>query len=140
VTFTSDRGYAQFANPTQATQPTCSPTSGSVPQTVSCTNPNSGTTDMCYNFLGSPATDGTGAGCAVGSTKYTTSLSISSPETLYIVAGTSTLTDSNVVSYTYTSSTTVTTPCMVCMLSEEWFPIPGNRALVDRGAPGLMTR
>jgi hypothetical protein len=90
-----------LAPATQASAPSCTPTSGTVPQTVTCTNPNSGTTVMCYNFTGGPTTDGTGAGCGAGSTKYTTALTISVPETLYIVAGTSTLTDSAVSSYRY---------------------------------------
>jgi len=89
----------------QAVAPTASPTSGAVPQTVTVANPNSGTTVVCYNFTGSPATNGDGATCHVGSTPYTTSLTISVPETLYIVAGTSTLTDSSINSYTYTGTT-----------------------------------
>lgn len=89
----------------QAVAPTASPTSGAVPQTVTVANPNSGTTVVCYNFTGSPATNGDGATCHVGSTPYTTSLTISVPETLYIIAGTSTLTDSSINSYTYTGTT-----------------------------------
>jgi hypothetical protein len=92
-----------YASSGQALAPSCTPTSGAVPQTVTCTNPNSGTAEICYNFTGSPATNGDGATCHSGSTKYTGSLSIGTPETLYVVAGTSTLTDSSVVSYTYTS-------------------------------------
>jgi hypothetical protein len=92
----------------RATAPTASPTSGAVPQTVTVTNPNSGTTVVCYNFTGSPATNGDGATCPVGSTPYTTSLTISVPETLYIVAGTSTETDSSINSYTYTGTTPAT--------------------------------
>ncbi len=97
----------------QASPATCSPTSGNVPQTVTCTNPNSGTTIACYNTTGSPATNGLGTGCAAGSTAYTTSLSVSSPETLYIVAGTSTLSDSTVNSYTYGAASNVA-PCPSC--------------------------
>lgn len=88
----------------QAAAPTCTPGAGtySGAQTVTCTNPNSGTTVMCYNFTGSPATNGDGATCPSGSTAYTGTISISTSETLYIVAGTSTLSDSSIVSYVYT--------------------------------------
>jgi hypothetical protein len=87
----------------QASPATCSPTSGNVPQTVTCTNPNGGTTIACYKTTGNPATNGLGTACAVGSTAYTTSLSVTNPETLSIVAGTSTTIDSPVNSYTYGS-------------------------------------
>jgi ASPM-SPD-2-Hydin domain-containing protein len=92
----------------QASAPTASPSSGAVPQTVTVTNTNTGTTVVCYNFTGSPATNGDGATCQVGSTPYTSSLSISVPETLYIIAGTSLLTDSSINSYTYTGTTPAT--------------------------------
>jgi hypothetical protein len=91
----------------EASPATCSPTSGNVPQTVTCTNPNSGTTIACYNTTGSPATNGLGTGCAAGSTAYTTSLSVNSPETLYIVAGTSITIDSPINSYTYGAAANV---------------------------------
>jgi hypothetical protein len=94
----------------QALAPSCTPTSGLVPQTVTCTNPNGGTTVMCYNTTGNPATNGVGTGCTIG-TQYSTSLSISVAETLSIVAGTSTLTDSSIISYTYT--TTVLSPIQI---------------------------
>jgi len=95
-----------------ALSPSCSPSSGAVPQTVTCTNPNSGTTVMCYAVNPTnPATDGTGVNCSTG-TKYTTSLSISSAETLNVIAGVAGQLDSSIVSYTYTSGAvapTVTT-------------------------------
>jgi hypothetical protein len=106
----------------QASAPSCSPTSGAVPQTVTCTNPNSGTTVMCYNFTGSPATNGDGATCPGGSTPYTGAISVSSPSTLYVVAGTSTLSDSSVVDYTYTASSirpASPNPLMVKSITEE---------------------
>jgi len=98
----------QADSTTQASSPSCSPGTGSYvgSQTVTCTNPNSGTTVMCYNFTGSPATNGSGTGCTTG-TQYSSALTISSSETLYIVAGTSTLSDSSVVSYTYTIASPV---------------------------------
>jgi hypothetical protein len=86
---------------TQASNPSCTPTSGVVPQTVTCTNPNTGTTVMCYAASPTtPVTNGLGTGCPTG-TAYTMALSISSAETLNIIAGTSTATDSPVVSYIY---------------------------------------
>lgn len=87
-----------------ATAPSCSPGTGlySQTQTVTCTNPNSGTTVMCY-ATGStvPVTNGLGTGCTTG-TQYTTTISVAYPgETLNIVAGASGLTDSSEVSYVY---------------------------------------
>jgi hypothetical protein len=88
----------------QASSPSCTPTSGVVPQTVTCTNPNSGTTVMCYAASPTvPATNGVGTGCTTG-TAYTIPLVIASPETLNVIAGTSLVADSNLVSYTYTSA------------------------------------
>jgi len=96
-----DAGATQFAS--TASPATCSPTSGVVPQTVTCTNPNSGTTVACYNTTGSPATSGDGINCPGGSTKYTGPISASVAETIFIIAGTSTLPDSSINSYTYTN-------------------------------------
>jgi hypothetical protein len=96
----------------QASPPTASPTSGVVPQTVTVTNPNSGTTVVCYATNSTiPATNGLGTGCTTG-TQYTTPLTISSAETLNLIAGVASDTDSTVVSYTYTAAAvapTVTT-------------------------------
>jgi len=102
-----DKGEAMMgafkAGVAQATAPSCTPTSGVVPQTVTCTNPNSGTTVMCYAASPTvPATNGVGTGCTTG-IAYTIPLVIASPETLNVIAGTSLVADSNVVSYTYTS-------------------------------------
>jgi hypothetical protein len=103
---TFDAGAYQFGS--QASPSSCSPGSGtySSTQTVSLNNPNTGTTVVCYNTTGSPATSGDGVNCPGGSTKYTTPLSISANETLYSVAGTSTLTDSSVTSCVYAFTTT----------------------------------
>ena len=88
----------------QASAPSCTPTSGNVPQTVTCTNPNSGTTIMCYAASPTiPASNGSGTACTTG-TQYTTALSITSPETLNVIAGVAGDTDSSVVSYTYNSA------------------------------------
>jgi hypothetical protein len=95
--------YEDSASGGQATSPSCSPGSGTYAstQTVTCTNPNTGTTDMCYTVNGTtPATNGDGATCATG-TKYTTTISVPTTQTLQIIAGTSTETDSPLVSYAY---------------------------------------
>ena len=100
-----DIGAYPFQAPSQASPATCTPTSGNVPQTVTCTNPNAGTTDMCYTTNGTtPVTNGLGTGCSTG-TQYTTPVVIGVASTLEVVAGTSTLTDSATASYTYTSGT-----------------------------------
>lgn len=105
-----DAGAYPYVSATQASPATCSPTSGVVPQTVTCTNPNTGTTVACYTTNGStPATNGDGATCANG-TIYSSSILVSVPITLKIVAGTNLLTDSSVNSYNYTASGTVATP------------------------------
>lgn len=106
-----DERVYEADNASQASNPSCSPTSGAVPQTVTCTNPNSGTTIMCYAASPTnPATNGAGTACSTG-TQYTTSLSISSPETLNVIAGTSTLSDSSIVSYTYTAGQATAATC-----------------------------
>lgn len=97
--------YTITAGSGAATAPSCTPGTGSYSgsATVTCTNPNSGTTVMCYSATTTPVTNGLGTGCSTG-TLYSTPLTISSTETLNVVAGTSTLTDSSVASYTYTIS------------------------------------
>jgi hypothetical protein len=90
--------------PAAASPPACSPTSGVVPQTVTCTNPNFGTTVMGYAASPTtPVTNGSGTGMTTG-TQYSGPITVSSAETLNVVAGTSTLTDSSVSSYTYSGS------------------------------------
>jgi chitobiase/beta-hexosaminidase-like protein len=114
VTFTTDRGAFQFVSSSQAAAPACTPGTGtySSTQTVTCTNPNTGTTVMCYTTNGgTPATNGSGSACSNG-TQYTTTISVSASETLNIVAGTSLLTDSTVTSYVYTISTQAATPTL----------------------------
>jgi hypothetical protein len=89
-----DIGAYQFVG--TATAPSCTPGTGTyaVAQTVTCTNPNSGTTVMCYATGATiPVTAGDGATCSTG-TKYTTALTVSSSETLNVVAGTSIAADS----------------------------------------------
>lgn len=104
-----DAGAYEFSAPSQAVAPSCSPGTGTygTAQTVTCTNTNSGTTVMCYSTSTTPATNALGTGCATG-TQYTTTIAISSNTTLNVIAGTSTLTDSSVVSYVYTFTTGAT--------------------------------
>lgn len=99
----SSRGAFQYQPSSAASPPTCSPGSGTYNnnQTFSCTNPNSGTTVMCYSLSTLPVTNGAGTGCTTG-TILSGSLTVSSSETINVVAGTSTLTDSTEVSNTYT--------------------------------------
>ena len=59
---------------------------------------------MCYAASPTiPASNGSGTACTTG-TQYTTALSITSPETLNVIAGVAGDTDSSVVSYTYNSA------------------------------------
>lgn len=104
-----DVGAYQFAAATQASPSTCSPTSGNVASTT-CTNPNAGTTVQCYTVNGTtPATAGNGTSCTTGTllTSPSGTISLTSPVTVKIIAGTSTLTDSTVNSYTFTTSPVV---------------------------------
>jgi len=74
----------------QASPPVCSPTSGVAPLTVTCTTSNQGGTlipMMCYNFTGSPKPNNTKNGCTTGTLYYTGPISVTTGETLYIVAG-----------------------------------------------------
>jgi hypothetical protein len=106
-----DAAACYYGSPSQAYPPSCSPGTGSYSsaQSVVCTNPNSGTTIMCYAINASPSTNDLGTACA-GGTQYTTPIIISTSETLNVIAGTSTLPDSTVSSYTYTITTNATAP------------------------------
>lgn len=101
-----ERVYENDPTGGTATPPSCTPGSGTYTgsQGVTCTNPNGGTSIMCYNFSGSPATNGSGTGCNTGTaiSGGSGNVTISTSETLYIVAGVSGESDSSVVSYTYT--------------------------------------
>jgi trimeric autotransporter adhesin len=91
-----------------ATEPTCSANcagtyTGST--TATFANPNSGTTIMCYTTTGTtPVTNGSGTGCTTGTSLSgsTGNVTVSASETVKVVAGTSTLTDSSVLSEAYT--------------------------------------
>ena len=95
-----DEGAYEFAIP-KASTPTFSPVAGSYSgtQTVTVNNPSSAPTG-CYNFTGSPATNGT-TGCTTG-TLISGTISISTTETLYAVWGGTGYTDSAVGSAAYT--------------------------------------
>lgn len=89
------------SNPPAAT-PSCVPTSGIVPQTVTCTDSSSGAI-MCYTMNGStPVTNGA-SGCANG-TIYSVPITISVASTLKIVGGGTGFTDSSPASYTFSAS------------------------------------
>jgi len=93
-----------YSSTPQASPPSCSPGGGTYNnnQSVSCTNPNSGTTVVCYTLTGTtPVTNGLGTGCTTG-TQYSSAITINTSETLEAVAGTSTEADSTVSSYSYT--------------------------------------
>lgn len=85
-----------------ASAPSFSPVGGvyTSPQTVTISSLTPGAI-ICYNFGGSPATNG-GSGCAAGSTLYASPISVSTTETVYAVAGGSGYSDSTVSSATYT--------------------------------------
>ena len=91
-----------------ATTPTFSPIAGSYgpAQSVSITASTGGV--ICYNTTGAPATNGS-TGCTTG-TLYTGSISVSSTETLYAVAGGTGYTDSTIASAAYTINGAVATP------------------------------
>ena len=102
--------YNASATPPTASTPTFSPSPGTYTstQTVTLTNP-SGTPVMCYTTNGiTPATNGA-SGCTTG-TVYTTTISVSSTETIKAIAGGTGWTDSSVASGLYTITTQVATP------------------------------
>jgi hypothetical protein len=101
-----DSSAYQYSVTLAALAPSCLPTSGSIPQSPICINPNGGTTVMCETTDGSiPVTNLLGTACAHGSVLTSGgSIFINTPETLKVVAGTSTTFDSSVASYIYTGS------------------------------------
>lgn len=100
-----DEGWLQTSG-SQATAPTCTPTSGNAPQSLTCTNLNTAPTVMCVALAPTiPASNGLGTLCATGTSLGTGSsepYAVSSPGTYNFIAGTASLADSSVVSYTYT--------------------------------------
>jgi hypothetical protein len=105
-----DIGAYQFASGGAST-PTFLPGTGtySSAQTVTISTDSIGAI-ICYNTVGSPATNGT-TGCTTG-TLYTGAVTVSSTETLYAVAGGTGFADSSEGSaaYTITGPATLTSP------------------------------
>ena len=104
-----DERVYQADNATTAATPTCSANcagtyTGSV--VVTFANSNGGTTVMCGAVSPTtPVTNGSGTGCSTGTnigTGATANVTISSSETYNVVAGTSLLADSSVLSEAYT--------------------------------------
>jgi len=96
-----------------ASPPSCSPTSGIVPLVLSCTNPNVGTTIMCLSVGSTPVSNGLGTACTSGTSLGTSSpesYSVSPAETITVIAGVASKTDSAPVSYTYTSPSSTGVP------------------------------
>jgi hypothetical protein len=89
----------------QAVSPSCSPTSGDAPQSLTCLNPNGSPRVMCEALSPTtPVTNTLGTGCSTGTSLGTASsepYSVSSAGTYNFVAGTASLSDSPVSSYTY---------------------------------------
>ena len=90
--------------PTVAT-PTCTPTSGAPPQTVTCSDSTSGAS-ICYTTDGSTPTASTPGTFAGGTTlTYSGAITISTgPTTLNVLGTKAANLNSSVQSYTYTSS------------------------------------
>ena len=91
------------ASPSAAVSPTYSPVAGtySSTQTVAITSTTSGA-QLCWNTTGSPATNGLGTGCTTGTALSNGgTITVSASETVYAVAGTSSLADSAVGSASY---------------------------------------
>ena len=87
-------------SPTGLTQPSCTPGSGPVPQTVTCTIVGGAT--GCYTTSGTPPTAPVAGTCGSGSTTYSTAITISTiGENLQILATELLNTNSAVTSYTY---------------------------------------
>jgi hypothetical protein len=93
----------------RAATPTFSPSGGSYTgtQTVTITSSTPGAI-ICWNTTGAPATNGLGTGCTTStSLKNGGSITVSTSETVYAVAGTSTLSDSSVGSAAYTITSAI---------------------------------
>lgn len=99
-----DSGAYQFSSLPQASTPTFSPVAGTYQGTQSITiSTTSAGAIICYNAVGSPATNGT-SGCTTGSL-YVSPVSVPASETIYAVAGGTGYNDSSVGSAAYTINT-----------------------------------
>lgn len=96
-----EKVYQSDTGTPQANTPTFSPVADtySITQSVAISSTSSGAI-ICYNTTGSPVTNGT-TGCTTG-TLYSGSISVTSSETIYAVAGGTGYLDSSVGSAAYT--------------------------------------
>ena len=85
-----------------AVAPTCTPPGGTFTtgQSVTCSTTSPGAV-ICYNFTGSPSTNGV-SGCGANSTLYSGTVSIAVNEPFYLVAGGTGYSDSGVTTYNFT--------------------------------------
>jgi len=106
-----------FKSANAAANPTVSPSSGNVSLTVTLSTTSGAV--ICWNTAGSPATNHT-TGCTTGTAITTNSgtscvgsstvcgdITVSSPETVYAIAGGTGYADSAIVTGTYTSASTL---------------------------------
>lgn len=116
-----DAGAYQFSSTPTAGTPSCSPGSGVVPQTVTCTVAG-GAPVQCFTTNGTtPATNGT-SGCTAG-TLVSGTISVSVAETLKVIAGGTGFLDGSVGSFTYTA-TPVTAPATGMFATITVNPVP----------------
>jgi len=95
-------GAVEFVNPDQTATPSITPSSGTVSLSVTLADTTSGAV-ICYNFTGSPATNGAGTGCGAGSTLYTGAITVATASTLYAIAQAPGFTSSLISNGTYTA-------------------------------------
>lgn len=95
---------ASFGTLPLAAAPVCSPAAGTYlgPQIATCTTTTG--TIQCYNFVGSPTVGVGGTTCSVG-VKYSAPIPVTASETLYIVAGGPSYTQSTLTKVQYVIST-----------------------------------
>lgn len=113
LSFNADSCYSGGGPPPSAAQPTFSPNGAAsgVPVTVTISTTTPGAI-ICWNATGAPgppATNGLGTGCNVGTliNGTTGNISVSVSQTVFAVAGTSSLSDSTVGSAVFTIGTPV---------------------------------
>jgi hypothetical protein len=111
----------------QVATPTCSPTSGTPPQTVTC-SVSTGGASICYTTDGSNPTAPTAGTCSGGTTAtYSTALLISTnPTTLRVMGTLAANLNSGVQTYVYTSSGAAATPVFSPVSGTYAFNYPGT--------------
>ena len=109
VTANLDSWTYTVQSPGQAATPTFSPATGTYTGTqhIALSSSSTGAV-VCYNTVGSPATNGA-TGCNTG-TLYAAPVSVPASESLYAVAGGTGYSDSPVVNASYVIQSAVTTP------------------------------